>query len=74
MRQRDARVAGQFTVTVCMADEDLTIATSLPRAGFGDLAPDLRTGSSAFDAAQAKVITSLAPGGGDRRARCSRPG
>jgi hypothetical protein len=53
-----------FTVTGLKADEDLTIATKLPRAGFGELRPDLRSGGSSMDAGQAKLVSALALTGG----------
>ncbi|HEY6742535.1 MAG TPA: DUF2207 domain-containing protein [Lapillicoccus sp.] len=59
--------AGQtatFEVTNLLGNEDLTIATSLPRAGFGELKPDIRAADSSYDEGQAKVLTSLALAGG----------
>ena len=53
-----------FTVDNLLGNEDLTIATSLPRAGFGDLKPDIRAYGSAYDEGQAKVLSSLALAGG----------
>ncbi|HEU4331088.1 MAG TPA: DUF2207 domain-containing protein [Lapillicoccus sp.] len=53
-----------FEVSNLLGNEDLTIAASLPRAGFGDLKPDLRSGGSSYDEGQAKVLTSLALAGG----------
>jgi uncharacterized membrane protein YgcG len=53
-----------FTVTNLLGNEDLTIATSFPRAGFGDLQPDIRTAGSIVGSGQAKVLTSLALAGG----------
>ena len=53
-----------FTVDNLLGNEDLTIATSLPRAGFGELKPDIRAAGSAYDEGQAKVLTSLALAGG----------
>ena len=47
-----------FTVDNLLGNEDLTIATSLPRAGFGELKPDIRAAGSAYDErGQAKVLT-----------------
>jgi uncharacterized membrane protein YgcG len=59
--------AGQtalFTVDALLGNEDLTIAASLPRAGFGELKPDIRVAGSSYDEGQAKVLTSLALAGG----------
>ena len=53
-----------FTVDNLLGNEDLTIATSLPRAGFGELRPDIRAYGSAYDEGQAKVLSSLALAGG----------
>ncbi|HEY8306747.1 MAG TPA: DUF2207 domain-containing protein [Lapillicoccus sp.] len=53
-----------FTVANLLGNEDLTIATSLPRAGFGELKPDIRVYGSAYDEGQAKVLSSLALAGG----------
>jgi Predicted membrane protein (DUF2207) C-terminal domain/Predicted membrane protein (DUF2207) N-terminal domain len=53
-----------FTVDNLLGNEDLTIATSLPRGGFGELKPDIRAAGSAYDEGQAKVLTSLALAGG----------
>jgi len=53
-----------FAVTNLKADEGLTIATKLPRAGFGDLKPDLRSGGSSMDAGQAKLVSALTLTGG----------
>ena len=53
-----------FTVDNLLGNEDLTIATSLPRGGFGELKPDIRASGSAYDEGQAKVLTSLALAGG----------
>ncbi|HEU4999966.1 MAG TPA: DUF2207 domain-containing protein, partial [Lapillicoccus sp.] len=47
-----------FQVNNLLGNEDLTIAATLPRAGFGDLKPDLRSGGSSYDEGQAKVLTS----------------
>jgi len=63
----DQAQAGQtavFQVDNLLGNEDLTIAASLPRAGFGDLKPDLRSGGSSYDEGQAKVLTTLALAGG----------
>ncbi len=53
-----------FSVTNLKANEDLTIATKLPRGGFGDLKPDLRSGGSSMDAGKAKLVSALALTGG----------
>ncbi|MEP6798769.1 MAG: DUF2207 domain-containing protein [Lapillicoccus sp.] len=53
-----------FQATNIQPGENLTIATKLPRGGFGALAPDLRSGTSSVDASQAKALTALALGGG----------
>ena len=53
-----------FTVTNLLGGEDMTVATKLPLAGFGALAPDIRSGGSAVSSGQAKAITVLALGGG----------
>jgi uncharacterized membrane protein YgcG len=53
-----------FIVDNLLGNEDLTIATSLPRAGFGELKPDIRAAGSSYDEGQAKVLTSLALAGG----------
>ncbi len=53
-----------FVADNLLGNEDLTIATSLPRAGFGELKPDMRADGSAYDEGQAKVLTSLALAGG----------
>jgi Predicted membrane protein (DUF2207) len=66
-RDCDSAQAGQtavFTVDNLLGNEDLTIATSLPRAGFGELKPDIRAAGSSYDEGQAKVLTSLALAGG----------
>jgi len=53
-----------FSVTGLKANEDLTIATKLPRGGFGELRPDLRSGGSSMDTGQAKLVSALALTGG----------
>ncbi len=53
-----------FSASNVLSGEDITVATKLPRAGFGALAPDIRSGTSSVDAAQAKALTGLALGGG----------
>ena len=53
-----------FSASNVLSGEDITIATKLPRAGFGALAPDIRSGTSSVGAAQAKALTGLALGGG----------
>ena len=66
-RDCDSAQAGQtavFTADNLLGNEDLTIATSLPRAGFGELKPDIRAAGSSYDEGQAKVLTSLALAGG----------
>ncbi len=60
----EAGPTATFVVNNLLGNEDLTIATSLPRAGFGDLKPDIRAAGSAYDEGQAKVLTSLALAGG----------
>lgn len=66
-RDCDSAQAGQtavFMVDNLLGNEDLTIAASLPRAGFGELKPDIRAAGSSYDEGQAKVLTSLALAGG----------
>ncbi len=53
-----------FSVSNLKSNEDLTIAAKLPRAGFGALEPDLRSGSSSMNAGQAKLVSALALTGG----------
>ena len=60
----EAGQTAQFTVDMLLGNEDLTIAAWLPRAGFGELKPDIRAAGSAYDEGQAKVLTSLALAGG----------
>ena len=60
----EAGTTATFVADNLLGNEDLTIATSLPRAGFGELKPDLRAEGSAYDEGQAKVLTSLALAGG----------
>ena len=54
----------RLAASAVQSDEDITVATKLPRAGFGALKPDIRSGTSSVDATQAKAITALALGGG----------
>lgn len=54
----------RFSASNVQSGEDITVVTSLPRAGFGALTPDLRSGSSGVDAGQAKALTALTLGGG----------
>jgi hypothetical protein len=60
----EAGATATFVADNLLGNEDLTIATSLPRAGFGELKPDLRAAGSSYDEGQAKVLTSLALAGG----------
>ncbi|GAA1903060.1 DUF2207 domain-containing protein [Lapillicoccus jejuensis] len=61
---QDAGTTARFAATDVASGEDVTIATSLPRTGFGTITPDLRQGTSGYSPQQAKVLSGLALGGG----------
>ncbi|MBK8868071.1 MAG: DUF2207 domain-containing protein [Actinomycetales bacterium] len=54
----------QFRVANLNTNEDLTIALAYPRAVFGELKPDIRTGGSSLEAGPARLLTWASYGGG----------